>query len=630
LLACFVGAWFYGAGVNLVVLLVVAGLLLLAFASSGRDALRQFTGQPLPIGLALGSIAALFIAHLFARVPEVSLAPSWVLVSLPLAFLVVRGLDLPSGRLLRMGFVTIGITFASISALRFLSWGGRAQLPLADATTYGIFLYLIWIPWVHGQLCREWRGEQRGKLAQAGGHLGSLVLLVSLFATASRACAVVVLVALCLWLIIALVRRMRWHGVAIQIGLALCAWLLVASQSAVPTGLVDAAVPVDAVSGLATRAAMFGSAWQMYLAEPWVGVGVFGFSVLYPSHRSLVDQDSAGLFVHNDYMQLLAEGGLLLAPFAVLMVIAVAVRFVRLAATSGGQRELGSLGLAAALVAACLHANINFVFYSLPLAILAGSYLAFLFPANPTDHAEESVGGVAPWAYAGGLVLGAVAWIVLAIDVAIAGMLLGQPYVPFVADARADQTAVFEFAQATQRLLKSRSVPVLVEARILDGAARTDPQLAELALSAHRRAIEVNPYNPVAFRSMAQHLIEVPHPAGTLRADESVEQMLLRSVSLDPLFYPGVDALLSVYQQTGDQAQRHTLLGTLILPRLTLIKYQDAARAQHYIALLQESAERHGDTAMLAELDAARVRLGGVYEIDRRLWLFGPETDSQD
>ena len=241
--------------------------------------------------------------------------------------------------MLRIGFVSIGITFASISALRFLSWGERAQLPLADATTYGIFLYLIWIPWVHGQLCREWRGEQRGKLAQAGGHLGSLVLLVSLFATASRACAVVVLVALCLWLMVAVVRRLRWQGVAIQIGLTLCAWLLVAFQSAVPTGSVAAALPAEAVSGLATRAAMFGSAWQMYLAEPWVGVGVFGFSVLYPSHRSLVDQDSAGIFVHNDYMQLLAEGGLLLAPFAVVMAIAVAVRFVRLAATSGDPRR---------------------------------------------------------------------------------------------------------------------------------------------------------------------------------------------------------------------------------------------------------------------------------------------------
>jgi hypothetical protein len=129
---------------------------------------------------------------------------------------------------------------------------------------------------------------------------------------------------------------------------------------------------------------------------------------------------------------------------------------------------------------------------------------------------------------------------------------------------------------------------------------------------------------------MAQHLIEVPHPAGTLRADESVERMLLQSVSLDPLFYPGVDALLSVYEQTGTLAQRHALLRTLILPRLDLIKYQDAARAQRYLALLEESAERYGDTAMLAELEAARIRLAGVHEIERRLWLFGPETDRQD
>jgi O-antigen ligase len=624
LLAWFVGAWFYGTGINLVVLLAAAGLLLLAFALSGRDALRQFASQPLPIGLALGSVAALFVCHQFARVPEVSLAPSWVLASLPVAFLVVRGLDLPSQRLLRVGFVGIGIAFASVSTVRFLALDERAQLPLADATTYGILLYLVWIPWVHGQLCRGWRGEQPGALARTGRYLGSLVLLVSLFATASRACALVVLAALCLWLIIARVHRMGSQGVAIQIGLALGAWLLVAYHSGAPD-VLGSVEPGGLASGLAVRAAMFGSAWQMFLAEPWLGVGVFGFSVLYPSHRSLVDQDTAGLFVHNDYMQLLAEGGLLLAPFAVVMAGAVAVRFVRLAAARTDDRDVASLGLAAAMVAVCLHANVNFVFYSLPLAILAGSYLAFLFPATVPEPAEGSRSVVPLWAFAGALVLGATAWFVLAIDVAIAGLLLGQPHVPFVAGVRADKAAVLEFSQATQRLLKSRSVPVLVEARILDGMARTDAEVAERALDAHRRAIEVNPYNPAAYRSMAQHLIEVPHPADTLRADESVEQMLLASVSLDPLFYPSVDALLSVYEQTGARLQRHALLGALILPRLALIKYQDEARAQRYLALLEESAERQGDTRMLAQLDALRVELAGIDEIDRRFWLFGPE-----
>jgi len=148
--------------------------------------------------------------------------------------------------------------------------------------------------------------------------------------------------------------------------------------------------------------------------------------------------------------------------------------------------------------------------------------------------------------------------------------------------------------------------------------------VAELALNAHRRAIEVNPYNPVAYRSMAQHLIEVRHPAGTLRADESVERMLLASVSLDPLFYPGVDALLSVYEQTGAAAQRHALLRELILPRLTLIKYQDEARALRYFALLEESAARQGDAGMRVQLDALRARLAGIHEIDHRFWLFGP------
>lgn len=100
--------------------------------------------------------------------------------------------------------------------------------------------------------------------------------------------------------------------------------------------------------------------------------------------------------------------------------------------------------------------------------------------------------------------------------------------------------------------------------------------------------------------------------------------MLLASVSLDPLFYPGVDALLSVYEQTGAAAQRHALLRELILPRLTLIKRQDEARALRYFALLEESAARQGDAGMRVQLDALGAKLADVHEIDHRFWLFGP------
>ncbi len=64
----------------------------------------------------------------------------------------------------------------------------------------------------------------------------------------------------------------------------------------------------------------------------------------------------------------------------------------------------------------------------------------------------------------------------------------------------------------------------------------------------------------------------------------------------------------------------------MILPWLELIKYQDQARALRYLALLEESAERQGDARMLEELEELSAKLAGIEEINRRFWLFGPES----
>ena len=123
---------------------------------------------------------------------------------------------------------------------------------------------------------------------------------------------------------------------------------------------------------------------------------------------------------------------------------------------------------------------------------------------------------------------------------------------------------------------------------------------------------------------MAQHLATVAHPRDRLRPGESIEEMLLRSLALDPLFYPSLDALLVYYEQVGANGQRYALLREVVMPRLVQIKFRDGERAWRYLAELEASAAANNDVETQQALVTLQASLGLVSEIARPYWLFDP------
>ncbi len=131
----------------------------------------------------------------------------------------------------------------------------------------------------------------------------------------------------------------------------------------------------------------------MFAQHPF-GIGVFCFPLLYPSYRSPLEQDTAGLFVHNDYVQFLVEGGVPLPGTAVACSserywVAPGCCFDRTRATPRLQISVSR----SRCCAVCAHALVNFMFYSLPLSILVGLLGARLFSravaAARTEHADS-------------------------------------------------------------------------------------------------------------------------------------------------------------------------------------------------------------------------------------------------
>ena len=61
--------------------------------------------------------------------------------------------------------------------------------------------------------------------------------------------------------------------------------------------------------GWTVRFAQWQSALNQAADYPILGSGLATFGQLYPQYRTLDDDSTAGFFVHNDYLQLLAEVG---------------------------------------------------------------------------------------------------------------------------------------------------------------------------------------------------------------------------------------------------------------------------------------------------------------------------------
>ncbi len=145
----------------------------------------------------------------------------------------------------------------------------------------------------------------------------SFVLLLSIIATYSRTSQLIVAGAFVVWALIAAVRRLAWRRLIVHVGVALAACVVALAASAV--NQAAASKGLEFGGGVSVRQELIRAALAMLAQHP-LGIGVFCFPLLYPSFRSTLEQDTAGLFVHNDYVQFLVEGGVPLLLFLLLFV----------------------------------------------------------------------------------------------------------------------------------------------------------------------------------------------------------------------------------------------------------------------------------------------------------------------
>ncbi len=307
-------------------------------------------------------ILAFLFFHIFYFGQVSAITHGFLLAGGPLLYLVINGSCLIRSEWLTTKALTISVL--AITALwavvQYLDDFQRVSGFLIDANAFAAVMYL-------GSfllLSRERQGAIHWFV--------QFILLFALFATFSRS-------GLGAW----------WLGV---VGFGFIGWRLKSfSLYRLRAYLIVAGVAYLAVKGvpllagyepvsrnfddlhnLNQRWPMWLSTWELIKQAPWLGSGFGSFALLYPSVRT--EMFSAGLVAHNDYLQLLQEGGLVIfLPFMawVLFHGYLLFRILFLGHCTGDKRRAELACLLVINLALFSHAFLNFIFYTFFLNLMA-------------------------------------------------------------------------------------------------------------------------------------------------------------------------------------------------------------------------------------------------------------------
>jgi O-antigen ligase len=600
-----IGAW--SIGVAAAALLLALGLVRWQSLFAGART-QRFAGLT-----AATALLWLAVTFQFSVSPDTSVTPTWAVATFPLAFLVVSQFTAAQLRWMLAATFTLIASVAALSAARFLLVGERPTLPLIDANNFTTLVYVAWIPAMHAYFTRAGRVPAA---MHAAALAIALVFTLALFAAISRGGNLVVAVALAIWVALAAVGRVPWRRVLAVVAIAALAFAL-----AYRHGVGEAAGFDDADAGggaLGVRATMMGVAWQIFLDHPWTGVGVACFRLLYAVMRPGSEQETLGAFVHDDYAQFLAEGGVPLLLALLVLALGAAIACVRALFAAPGSESFLRAGYAMALAAACAHAAINFTFYIAPLAIVLAIVAAALWHV-PVAAAEprrtERV------ARRGVLAIGWFAWSFFALDNVTYGVFYAEP-VPGTAWIRADANRALRYAGIASALNGDRALPFLGAASIRHQQALREPGsvfLRERALADFRRAVAIDPWNPVGYLNMASHVRAFPTLAPRLRDGESEEALLLNALAVDPVNVAAVEALRDFYHRAGAPERWQALLEVAVWPRLESFRRNGEDVLDAYIDELAAAARARGDAKRLADIEQERERLSRLAPVRVRV-----------
>ncbi|WP_022974775.1 O-antigen ligase family protein [Nevskia ramosa] len=384
--SAFAASCLYLGGYQVIPLYVSSALLLalLIYGINNTDGTRAARRPYSFSAIMLAIFAAYCLAtYQLSLLPNLSLLAAWVFMAMPLAYFATT-VALRDERAWRYSLKLIQIVALGIMAL------GIVEFVLIRSRPFSIFLDFN----VLAAFCNVFALPAIARLHDRVRADGFAVALRSrtawflcaaslcLAATASRGGHLSFLLGVAV-LGVLLIRhdRRAWKTVAASLAIFVASLMLIvpfqhhASSLSRLTGITNDQSTQD-------RLEILRSTWRMVEDGPWYGSGLGTYKVRYLMFRSPGDSSSSGDLAHNDYLQVLAEGGPVLLGTLLLLAfggVLAARRLWRSARnTAASPTFVEAAGLVGGLSCLFAHAAVNFIFYAMPLAMITGLYFGRL------------------------------------------------------------------------------------------------------------------------------------------------------------------------------------------------------------------------------------------------------------
>lgn len=566
---------FLAVGVTVIVGLALATMHLTPLSSS--EAL-----------LVLLTTGVLLIAQLQSLSPESSFPVSWIIALVVAAYVLGRSL----GQKMQTVWCSLTVVVSGIAA--FFAWNlvahdERPGLPLTDYNNYSSLLYVIVLPLTDFLLS----SRRLGLRSPVHWLILFLVMIVVMLiaATGSRAG---------LWIVIAGVSVLVFvygllperRGVALRVFVATFIGVLLFNVFLDRSDATLASAE-SIEGGVSVRWALIESALSMRLDNPLAGLGLLVFPLLYRQIRGSGDPDTAGLFVHNDYVQLLVETGpLLFLPLVLLVILVPKTLMKSWREVRRNEVPQVRLGYALALGGLLAHVVVNFVFYTAVLSLLAGFLAALVVTGLERDGGtgDKKVPRLllVPSALVAVVALG-----YLWLDVASAAVFKGQTGTTWTEELTQSHERQLNFAWQIKELNPDRGTPHVVAAVLstMRFAEAASQGAESRVLDAWRQALRADAWNTHAWWQFREFVVATPGIQPSLREDEQPDALLARMLSLDPIFVPAIDAVLLTLSSHPD-AVRHQVefLEKLLSDRMSWLSRENREAAIAYSRFLSANA----------------------------------------
>lgn len=317
----------------------------------------------------------LFIVAWLSPVPENAMLNLAILAGLPVMYLFATNMPvfMQTWQYLRTGLFIMGVMLAlwAIGQVFYQQGSGLAEGPLQDRNLFAALMNLIWFLAAHVFLSAT---NTRFHLRHLVTGIGLFVISAALFATTSRGAIAVWLLLLPALLWAAYRQHPSWYRIVLLALIVVSAYLF--CIFVLDVSIADRIFALNQDPSAAARLLLWQSSINMLLAHPFSGTGWGSFINYYPAYRLPQEYTTAGMFAHNDYLQLAVEGGIPALALQLCILGGLLIQLERKLKSKTDDRAFESLALLLGVLALFIHALVNFIFYQAAMNVLIGLYLA--------------------------------------------------------------------------------------------------------------------------------------------------------------------------------------------------------------------------------------------------------------